>query len=258
MSSPSELGEPSWRPAIGQPAAVYSPYREAYGGPGHDYHYPDTLNNTSAGVAAGQNATEASRMGFNNSTNDGTAAHETGSSLRPDTANTKEIVIPENFYEPYREAPWYRRISRVAWLITTLTTLGIIAVLLAILGAMGYLSALCAPPTVFLTNITWTGPDGANSNTTFPAGMRSAEACCARCAGGRTPGCVSWMFRASAPYTPCVHVSVIGGGGADDGVKSDACPMGDVGATIFKQELEMQGFTAGLGPCGGEVVVKSE
>jgi hypothetical protein len=92
------------------------------------------------------NATKAPQVGFNTGGYKGTGEHEASSSHRPDTAGTKEIVIQEDVYEPYREEPWYRRISRLAWLVISLTTLGIVAVLLAILGAMGFFSGRRSGP----------------------------------------------------------------------------------------------------------------
>ena len=69
-------------------------------------------------------------------------AQDLDSSHRPETVGSKESDMQHHnhqeavWVEP-EEAPWYKKITKLQWLIFTVCFLGITAVLLAILGAMG-------------------------------------------------------------------------------------------------------------------------
>jgi hypothetical protein len=127
---------------IPTPASPHSPLKTY----GQDYRYAETLQNPFPEVvvcssAANTPHTAPTLVAAVAVGGDGTTAeHATRSSHRPDTARSKEPLMPEDIRVEPREAPWYKTISRRKWAAIIICTIGITGVVLAILGAMNKLS----------------------------------------------------------------------------------------------------------------------
>ncbi|KAK4156790.1 hypothetical protein C8A00DRAFT_30340 [Chaetomidium leptoderma] len=138
--SPSPTTDPRERSTSEFPASA--PPREPSKTYGQDYQYAETLQNPfpevilSSAANTGQNGAPTSHIGAA----DGANEPDTRSSLRPDTAGSKEPAMHEDIWVEPREVPWYKTISRRKWATIIISTLGITGVMLAILGAMNKFS----------------------------------------------------------------------------------------------------------------------
>ncbi|KAJ4302511.1 hypothetical protein N0V88_002660 [Collariella sp. IMI 366227] len=229
MSSQSPFADPRGRSVSGTPSSGTS-NREVSELSGQDQGYAENWHNPLPEIVFTTPTTTTIATpplaGADGAT-EGTSPIDTISSHHPDTVGTKESAMHEDVWVEPKETPWYRRISKLAWIIIAMTIVGVLAVLLAILGAMGILTGEsnhvrryirhgdwhfrqlninqlpkpqidCHLPSTFLTSITWIGTSVGAYRGQF-AQASSASACCSTClSGSSAAGCAGWLYNASS------------------------------------------------------------
>ncbi|KAL2258663.1 hypothetical protein VTK26DRAFT_7952 [Humicola hyalothermophila] len=149
MSSPSQIADPRQRPTSLLPNVASPVHHEAHRTFGQSYQYAETWQNPPPQLLFSGNPDETSPpFGGGDAANETTGDAEAGSAHRPEAPGAKEAVMPEHVWTPPPDEPWYRKVSKLAWLIIAVTTLGVTAVVLAILGAMGILTGSRSGETV--------------------------------------------------------------------------------------------------------------
>jgi len=122
---------------------------------------------------------------------------------------------------------------------------------------------LCTNSSDFLTNITWLGSGPQLYDTLYDPPASSAAECCQLCADNAAPeftpqgpgsGCTGWLFNDKSPWTPCTRLVVQTE--KQGAKKGKTCPKGYADETKFVKAGKGEvGFVAGVGPCGGKIIV---
>ncbi|KAL2134588.1 hypothetical protein VTI74DRAFT_11410 [Chaetomium olivicolor] len=296
MSSELPFADPRGRSVSGNSGLPSSltPHREGSELHDQDHGYAENWQNPLPEiVSSGPTTAPASPVGGADGATEGTSHHDTGSSHHPDTAGTKESAMREDVWVEPKEAAWYRRISKLAWIIIVLTSVGILGVLLAILGAMGILSGERAGDSSLADRTGTAGTTGSISATssTSSASPTSIDNPGRPHIDCRSPTTfltsITWIgtdvgsyngqfAQASSPEGCCNSCLSTAPGCAGwlynassvftpctmiivtsskGAEKDDSCPKGYAAQTYFSKGDEGDGV-AGIGPCGGRVKVQ--
>ncbi|KAK4187236.1 hypothetical protein QBC35DRAFT_237636 [Podospora australis] len=309
-SSPSQIAEPRERPLSGLPASLTPPppmAQKEYKAYRQEYQYAETWDNPppemvvvndgrqsrifGATVAAPSSPTPTqNHEGTNSETMTDHTNRASSTHHLPYRVDSKEFEMREDVWVEPRGTPWYRKITKLQWLIFCVTLLGVLAVLLAILGAMGVLTGSYgsdSSPDAAANSTSSSSSATASSSTTsttssgVPTPTNIIRTDCKDAstffedimwAGTGSPGTkneFSSLTSAEACCNDCFGSENCAGWVFDDGSpftpctkiiitegrldKDATCPAGKVPSTSFSKGTGSKQM-AGLGPCSNKAI----